>query len=151
MLVSGDHITIRNGRFFATGVFIGPSKEDDMIEVEAFRNKFEVRPEYVELAVQRLDSQETVEAHLSHELDALRAENAALTEIISMQCDALAAQTETGRPLPAGGPVVSKGDEEWFEMLVDLLELYLLRQLGTRWPTSIADVDLRRLVSHILD
>lgn len=159
----GDVVTIRNGNFYAVGEYLGPGK-DGKLRVRAIKNDFDVSPEYVELGAQMNDSGTLLqqlataeyEAHLTNgALDAMTAERDALAEVVAMQCEVIASmQPGAGRPLPAGGqvkPKVVNGDTEWFEGLVDRLELYLLRQLGTRKPISIADVDLRNLVAHILD
>lgn len=108
--------------------------------------------------------QETM-SELLGERDRLQADNDALAELVAMQCDTIAELSKPrrctheypdihpSRPLPAGGEVKPKAadDAEWFEGLVDYLELYLLHTLGTRRPVSISQVDLRNLVTHILD
>lgn len=143
----GDVVTIRNGNFYAVGEYIGPGK-DGKLRVRAIKNEFDVSPEYVELGGMPNTA-------LEDELEAMTAERDALAEVVAMQCEVIAnMQPGACRPLPAGGqvkPKVVNGDTEWFEGLVDHLELYLLRHLGTRKPLSIADVDLRNLVTHILD
>lgn len=143
----GDAVTIRNGNFYAVGEYIGPGK-DGKLRVRAIKNDFDVSPEYVELGGMPNTA-------LEDELEAMTAERDALAEVVAMQCEVIASmQPGAGRPLPSGGqvkPKVVDGDTEWFEGLVDHLELYLLRRLGTRKPLSIADVDLRNLVAHILD
>lgn len=161
----GDAVTIRNGNFYAVGEYIGPGK-DGKLRVRAIKNEFDVAPEYVELgAVTREDlshlndlpsfAKQYPNGTPAQQMDALRAERDALAEVVAMQCEVIASmQPGAGRPLPAGGqvkPKVVDDSTEWFEGLVDRLELYLLRQLGTRKPLSIADVDLRNLVAHILD
>lgn len=163
----GDVVTIRNGNFHAVGEYVGPGK-DGKLRVFAIKNEFDVSPEYVELGKHMNDltpphwgAEDGREdgmamlASMGEEFEAMRAERDALAEVVAMQCEVIASmQPGTGRPLPAGGqvkPKVVDDSTEWFEGLVDRLELYLLRQLGTRKPISIADVDLRNLVSHILD
>lgn len=151
----GDVVTIRNGNFHAVGEYVGPGK-DGKLRVFAIKNEFDVSPEYVELGGMVL----VPEGARRHEelvkgLEAMTAERDALAMVVAMQCEVIASmQPGAGRPLPAGGlvkPKVVDDSTEWFEGLVDRLELYLLRHLGTRKPLSIADVDLRNLVSHILD
>lgn len=93
-------------------------------------------------------------------IDALAAEQNALAEVVAMQCEALAsAPAATTNPptkvvrraILSGLTAEGEDGNEWFDKLVDLTELYLVRQLGERHPVRIADEDLRRLVSHILD
>ncbi len=144
----GDAVTIHNGNFGPlVGEYIGPGK-DGKLRVRAIKNEFDVAPEYVELGGMPNTA-------LEDELEAVTAERDALAEVVAMQCEVIASmQPGAGRPLPAGGqvkPKVVDDSTEWFEGLVDRLELYLLRRLGTRKPISIADVDLRNLVAHILD
>lgn len=159
----GDVVTIRNGNFHAVGEYVGPGK-DGKLRVFAVKNEFDVSPEYMELGKHMNDSGTVLqqlataeyELHLSSsELEAVTAERDALANLVAMQCEVIASlQPGAGRPLPAGGevkPKVVDDSTEWFEGLVDRLELYLLRRVGTRKPLSIADVDLRNLVSHILD
>lgn len=161
----GDVVTIRNGNFYAVGEYIGPGK-DGKLRVRAIKNDFDVSPEYVELGKHMdwsaIDRETTTQedgqallASMGEQFEELRAERDALAEVVAMQCEVIGGlQSGPGRPLPAGGqvkPKVVDDSTEWFEGLVDRLELYLLRQLGTRKPLSIADVDLRNLVAHILD
>lgn len=151
----GDFVTIRNGNFHAVGEYVGPGK-DGKLRVRAVKNEFDVAPEYVELGGM-ISVPEGARRHeeLVNGLALMTAERDALAEVVAMQCEVIASmQPAAGRPLPAGGqvkPKVVDGSNEWFEGLVDRLELYLLRHIGTRKPLSIADVDLRNLVSHILD
>lgn len=78
-------------------------------------------------------------ARMAAQIAGLQAEAQGMAEVLEMQMGAIIAPP----PVVAGG--------EWRERLVDLLELYLVRQLGQRHPVAIADPDLRALVSHILD
>lgn len=168
----GQTVTVENGAFCVHGYILAEA-DGDTIRVSLIGNTLNVplvqvsaghKPKPRVGPMQRLDAQETTEAILSHELDALRAERDALAEVVAMQCDALAELSRPrctheyplihpSRALPAGGEVKPKdpAENEWYEGLVDVLELYLLRVLGTRRPVSISDVDLRRLVQHILD
>lgn len=151
----GDVVTIRNGNFYAVGEYIGPGK-DGKLKVRAIKNEFDVSPEYVELGGM-IAIPEGARRHeeLVTGLASMTAERDALAEVVAMQCEVIGSlQSGPGRPLPAGGqvkPKVVDDSTEWFEGLVDRLELYLLRRIGTRKPLSIADVDLRNLVAHILD
>lgn len=83
----------------------------------------------------------------------LLGEQQELGEVIAMQMDLLAAKSSTDRPLPSGGAVVPKteDDNEWFQELIFRLQTYLSQRCGSRAPLHIADVALRNLVSHILD
>lgn len=172
MLAVGDPITVENGNFCCHGEVVA-AQEGDRVLVSLIRSKpFKVPLSQViaghKPKVGKAMDDLTVEEFyfFKNERDNLRAENEALAEIIAMQSDAIAelsARTCTheyplihvDRALPAGGEVVAKTKDTdefaWFEKLVDLLELYLARQLGTRRPISISDVDLRNLVQHILD
>lgn len=169
MISSGDRITVENGRFLAHGVVLGPPDTpnppypEPRVKVEIFRNKIDVPLAQVRLA--KMSAQrpwedaprEMLEAQLmaqAAQLATAQAEIAGLVEVVAMQCEAIAPPPvfsgiihhwENG----AGAPVNDEG--EWFERLVDLMENYLVRQLGSRHPLRIADDDLRALVSHILD
>lgn len=86
---------------------------------------------------------------------ALHAEIAGLLSVIDMQVEAItaapAASVAKGTP---SNDIVRNSEQaniEWFERLVDHLETYLVRVVGSRHPLAIADPDLRALVSHILD
>lgn len=154
MISSGDRITVENGRFLAHGVVLGPPDTpnppypEPRVKVEIFRNKIDVPLAQVRLA--KMSAQrpwedaprEMLEAQLATmatQLAAAQLENAGLVEVVAMQCEAIAPRA----PKIEGN--------EWYEHLVDLLENYLVRQLGSRHPLRIADDDLRALVSHILD
>lgn len=74
------------------------------------------------------------------------AQIARLTTEAQGMAEVLAMQMEAMSPRP-----IARVDDKWFERLVDLLELYLVRTVGERNPVAIADPDLRALVSHIRD
>jgi hypothetical protein len=94
-------------------------------------------------------------AQMAAQVAGLQAEAQGMAEVLAMQMDAISAPTVA--PVTKGTPSndivrdAAEANKEWFEGLVDLLELYLVRQLGQRHPVAIADPDLRALVSHILD
>lgn len=153
MISSGDRITVENGRFLAHGVVIGPAERADWIKVEIFRNKIDVPLSQVRLAKMSAQNpwedapREMLEEALATQaatIARMTGENEALLAVIDMQVGAIAT--------PITPPeIIMEGHGEWFERLVDLLENYLVRQLGDRHPLRIADPDLRALVSHILD
>lgn len=171
----GQPITVENGAFCVHGHVLA-EPVDDMVRVSLIGNPLNVplaqvsagrKPKprvgnMVDFKEELTRTQKLQDA--AAQIVQLAAERDALAEVVAMQCDALAElfrprctheypHVHPNRALPAGGEVKPKDPavNEWYEGLVDVLELYLLRVLGTRRPVSISDVDLRRLVQHILD
>ncbi len=166
MISSGERITVENGRFLAHGVVIGaPDPEpypEPRIKVEIFRNKIDVPLSQVRLAKMSAqnpwedaprDMLEEALATQAATIARMMGDNEALLAVIDMQVEAMTA----GAPVTKGTPnndIVRNSEQaniEWYERLVDHLENYLVRQVGSRHPLAIADPDLRALVSHILD
>lgn len=151
----GVAITVENGRFLAHGVVIGPPDPkpypEPRIKVEIFRSRIDVPIEQVRLAEMSAQRpwedapREVLESQLMQQaaqIVALEAQAQGMADVLAMQMEAINA------------PPVRKDDtngNEWFEKLVDILETYLVREVGSRQPVRIANEDLRRLVSHILD
>lgn len=171
----GDQIIVEYKRFYAVGAVIGAPDNpktpypEPRVKVHVFRNDLDVPIEHTRLAPMTTDPmREAVEgmpremletgyleahaqiARLSNDAILARksfeAEVEALNEVIVAQCEALGEA--------AARPPAVKSDSDpnpWFDRLVDLTELYLVRTLGERHPLRIDDSDLRALVAHILD
>src|SRR5690348_12998016 len=153
MISSGDRITVENGRFLAHGVVLGPPDTpnppypEPRVKVEIFRNKIDVPLAQVRLAKMSAEKpwedapREMLEAQLATmatQLAAAQLENAGLVEVVAMQCEAIAPPDEAPDHKLIG---LREEHAEFRERLIDLLENYLVRQLGSRHPLRIADDD----------
>lgn len=84
------------------------------------------------------------------QIAALQAEVEGLGEVIAMQMEAIAPAAPLVKRQPVAGTADHGFDDtEWYERLVDHLETYLVRTVGSRNPLRIDDADLRALVQHI--
>ena len=79
-------------------------------------------------------------------LDTANAERDALAVVVGTQCELISTlQADISKRK------AEDAENPWFEKLLDLLELYMSRQTGSRRPLSIADADLRALYFHIIN
>lgn len=85
--------------------------------------------------------------NLQHFLDTANAERDALAIVVGTQCELIS----TLQAQAAAHKAADASETPWFEKLLDLLELYMSRQTGSRRPLTIADADLRALYFHIIN
>ena len=149
--VKGDRVIVENGRFKRAGVVVGPPTPDPAapypeprIKVEIIGNKIDVPITQI-----RLDDSDVSQdiQNLQLFLDAANAEKDALAVVVGTQCELIGTlQAQAAAKLKEDA-----GENPWFEKLLDLLELYMSRQTGSRRPLAIADADLRALYFHIIN
>lgn len=92
-------------------------------------------------------------ADVEYNLHLMTEERDGMAATAAMQCELIMElQTAAAACTKQLSKITEKSqlDDDWFEGLIDRLELYLVRHTGSRRPVAIADPDLRALVAHIV-